>query len=88
MLPVKFFNETEKKLIYELGNHQWEIPELRKLLEKIIPENAYFNDYEVEQDFLEIGHKKMLLNARRIRQDGQPYLILLAIEDITDRHSG
>ena len=78
--------ETERRLIYELGNHQWDIPEFRELLEKILPKNTRFENFEVEHDFPEIGHKKMLLNARRILQsDEQTETILLAIEDISER---
>lgn len=78
--------ETEGCLIYELGGHQWDIPKLRELLETIIPVNTHFQDVEVEQAFPTIGRKTMLLNARRLeRRSGEPWLILLAIEDITDR---
>ena len=78
--------ETENKLIYDLGNNQWDIPELRKLLEHILSENVEFNDFEVAHNFTKIGHKKMLLNARRIhRGDEGTETILLAIEDITNR---
>jgi signal transduction histidine kinase len=78
--------ETENCLIYELGNHQWDIPGLRELLETIVPANAHFDDYEVDHAFPTIGRKTMLLNARRLeRTSGEPWLILLAIEDITDR---
>lgn len=77
---------TEGRLIYELGNGQWDIPALRKLLENILPQNTVFNDFEVEHDFPTIGRKTMLLNARRIHPGGdRPELILLAIEDITKR---
>jgi chemotaxis protein methyltransferase CheR len=78
--------ETEGRLIYEIGNRQWDIPRLRKLLEEILPENSEFNDLEVEQSFEDIGHKIMLLNARRIyRRPEQTQLILLAIEDVSQR---
>jgi transcriptional regulator with GAF, ATPase, and Fis domain len=78
--------ETEGRLIYEIGNRQWDIPSLRKLLEEILPENSEFNDLEVEQSFEGIGHKIMLLNARRIyRRPEQTQLILLAIEDISQK---
>ena len=78
--------ETEGRLIYELGGHQWDIPRLRELLESIIPVNTHFQDVEVEQAFPAIGRKTMLLNARRLeRRSGEPWLVLLAIEDITDR---
>jgi len=74
--------ETEGRLIYELGNGQWDIPELRELLEEILPEKETFDDYEVEHDFENIGYRSMLLNARRIDHLD---LILLAIEDVTER---
>jgi len=75
--------EIEKKLIFSLGNRQWDIPELRELLEKIIPEKNEFNNFRVEHTFPNIGKKTMLLNARRIEQKaGGRELILLAIEDV------
>jgi chemotaxis protein methyltransferase CheR len=78
--------ETEGILIYDLGNRQWNIPKLRELLEDILPENTVFNDFEVEHDFETIGRKTMHLNARRIyREVNQTQLILLAIEDVTER---
>ena len=61
--------ETEGVLIYDLGNGQWNIPRLRELLEKILPENTVFNDFEVEHSFDLIGPKIMHLNARRIYND-------------------
>jgi len=78
--------ETVGQLIYDLGNKQWDIPRLRDLLEKILPENDSFDDYEVEHDFTTIGKRTMLLNARQIeRRMGKERIILLAIEDITER---
>lgn len=78
--------ETEGCLIYELGRHQWDIPGLRVLLETIVPANAHFEDFEVDHAFPTIGHKTMLLNGRRLeRASGEPWRILLAIEDVTDR---
>jgi PAS domain S-box-containing protein len=78
--------EIEGRLIYELGNHQWDIPELRKLLEDILPHSSSFESYEVEHDFEHIGRRTMLLNARQIyRQSQQTQMILLAIVDITLR---
>ncbi len=78
--------ETENRLIYEIGNHQWDIPMLRNLFENILPEHTHFHDFDVEQEFPNIGRRTMLLNARQIysRDIGQD-LILLAIEDITER---
>jgi len=79
-------DETEGILIYDLGNQQWNIPKLRELLEDILPENSVFNDFEVEHTFETIGLKIMHLNARRIYgKSKQTQLILLAIEDVTDR---
>jgi two-component system, chemotaxis family, CheB/CheR fusion protein len=73
---------TEGRLVYELGNRQWDIPKLRRLLSEILPENHFFEGFEVEHDFETLGHRVMLLNARRV---DQLQLILLAIEDITER---
>lgn len=77
---------VEGKLLYDLGNRQWDIPALRTLLEKVLPQKAQVDDYLVEHDFPKIGHRKMLLNARRVNREdfGEP-LILLVIEDVTDR---
>ena len=75
---------TKNRLLYDLGNGQWNIPRLRTLLEEILPRNNFFNDFEVEHNFPNIGRKVMLLNARQLRQEGVPR-ILLAIEDITKR---
>ena len=78
--------ETIGNLIYDLGNRQWDIPGLRTLLEEILPKNNKFYDYEVEHVFSNIGHKIMLLNARSIIQkETHSELILLAIEDITEK---
>jgi len=57
---------TEGKLLYELGNGQWNIPELRKLLEEILPSKKVVKDYKVEHVFQTIGEKTMLLNAKQI----------------------
>lgn len=78
--------QTIGQFIYDLGNKQWNIPKLRELLEKIIPEKNSFDNYEVEHDFAIIGNRTMLLNARQIEQEkGHKRAILLAIEDITER---
>ena len=78
--------ETVGQLIYDLGNKQWDIPKLRELLETILPEKATFDNYEVEHDFTGIGRRIMLLNARQIQRVlGKERIILLAIEDITER---
>ncbi len=78
--------ETEGVLIYELGNGQWNIPRLRLLLENILPRNSSFQNFQVEHSFPHVGQRTMLLNARRIRHDhAGGELILLAIEDVTER---
>jgi len=78
--------ETIGQLIYDLGNHQWNIPALRNLLEEVLPENTAFDEFEVDHVFPAIGRKSMLLNARRISVgDRASDLILLAIEDVTSR---
>ena len=79
-------NETEGKLIYNLGNGQWNIPLLKKLLEKVLPKKNVLNDFEVDHTFQDIGHKIMLLNARKLDiYDKDDPMILLAIEDITEK---
>jgi chemotaxis protein methyltransferase CheR len=77
---------TDGKLLYELGDGQWDIPELHALLEKIIPEKGVMDDYEVAHDFPGIGQRTMLLNARQVfyETDKRTH-ILLGIEDITQR---
>lgn len=78
--------ETVGHLIYDLGNKQWDIPRLRELLETILPQKTSFDNYEVEHDFSTIGRRVMHLNARQIqRTSGKERIILLAIEDITER---
>jgi two-component sensor histidine kinase/PAS domain-containing protein len=74
-------NETEGQFIYDLGNQQWDIPRLRELLEDILPNSSTFDDFEVEHDFENVGHRVMCLNARRV---DHLKLILLVIEDVTD----
>jgi two-component system, chemotaxis family, CheB/CheR fusion protein len=75
--------ETENRLIYELGNGQWDLPQLRKLLEEIVPQNSRVEAFAMSHDFPNLGHRDMLLNARRVELNkGHPF-ILLAIEDET-----
>jgi len=79
--------DTEGKALYDLGSGQWDIPALRLLLDDILPKNTQVEGFQVEQEFSIIGKKRMLLNARRIVQESsRKQLILLAIEDITDRN--
>lgn len=76
--------DTEGKLVYDLGNGQWDIPKLRILLEDILPKNTFFEDLRVEHDFPKIGTKVMILNARRIYTVGETKpIMLLAMEDVT-----
>jgi hypothetical protein len=74
--------ETEGRMVYDLGNRQWNIPELRRLLGEVLPDNEFLENFEVEHEFETIGRRIMLLNARRV---DHLQLILLAIEDITER---
>jgi len=91
--------ETIGRRIFELGNGQWDMPKLRSLLDDVLKTNANFNDLEVEHRFPDIGQKRMLLNARRLKladtageitageitagEITAGEMILLAIEDIT-----
>ena len=78
--------DTENRLLFDLGNRQWDVPELRTLLKEILPRNHSFHDFEVEHDFPMLGKRIMLLNARRfVPMNSMPELILLAIEDVTER---
>jgi two-component system, chemotaxis family, CheB/CheR fusion protein len=77
--------QTVNRVLYELGNGQWKIPALRSLLERVLPKEQAVTDFEVDHVFENIGHRKMLLNARRLVQPDQSLpMILLAIEDITE----
>ena len=83
-------NDTENKIVYKLGNGQWNVPALKKLLEDILPKNTFFKGFEVVHEFPIIGRKVMILNARQIhfKEDSTletfPPIILLAMEDVTD----
>lgn len=82
--------DTEGKNIYKLGNGQWDIPALRKLLQDILPKNTFFKGFEVEHDFPTIGHRSILLNARHIYSQDKttselfPPIIMIAMEDVSD----
>lgn len=82
--------DTEGTKVYELGNGQWDIPALRKLLEDILPQHSFFKGFEVAHEFPFIGRKVMILNARQVhpKEDAAvklfPPIILLAIEDVTE----
>ena len=81
--------ETEGQVLYDLGNRQWDIPALRELLEQILPADTILDDFELEHEFETIGQRTMLLNARRIhREADDAQMVLLAIEDVTERKRG
>lgn len=82
--------DTEGKVVYNLGNGQWDIPALRKLLEDIVPKHTFFKGFQVAHEFPSIGRKVMILNARQIYIDDDDdseqskAIILLAMEDVTE----
>lgn len=82
--------DTEGKVIYTLGNGQWNIPALRKLLEDILPKNTFFKGFEVDHNFPSIGHRTIILNARHIHSRDKttsklfPPIIMIAMEDISE----
>lgn len=79
-------DETIDKYVYDLGDGQWDIPELRRLLEEVIPKSSAVVDYEVEHDFPGIGHKNMLVSAHRlVHPDDNSRFVVLSIVDATER---
>ncbi len=77
--------EVEHRVLFELGDGQWDIPDLRAMLEEVLPRDRMFEDFKVQHDFPAIGRRTMLLNGRRLESPaGKPSLILLAMEDVTD----
>ena len=80
--------QVEGRMLYELGNGQWNVPALRKLLQEIIPQHTTMEEYEVEHEFPAIGRRTMLLNARKVFYEGNNSTsLLLAIEDVTERRA-
>jgi two-component system CheB/CheR fusion protein len=78
--------DTEQRLIYELGKGQWDIPALRELLEKILPAHVALEDFSFEAEFPIVGRKKLLLNARRLTTaENDPDWILLAMQEAGER---
>ncbi|MEX0910432.1 MAG: PAS domain-containing protein [Candidatus Paceibacterota bacterium] len=81
---------TEGKNIYKLGNGQWDIPALRKLLQDILPKNTFFKGFEVEHNFPTIGQRTIILNARHIHSKDKttselfPPIIMIAMEDVSE----
>jgi len=79
-------DQTEGRPLHELGNRQWDIPALRDLLDGVLRTGEPFDDFEVRHRFPGIGHRTLLLNARSmVNRSGRPRLILLAMEDVTER---
>ncbi|MEH2332346.1 chemotaxis protein CheB [Nostoc sp.] len=78
-------SQTAQSLVFELGNGQWNLPELRSLLEDVLANDTSIQNLEIEHCFEQIGQKTMLLNGWKIIQQGDAQMILLAIEDITER---
>jgi PAS domain S-box-containing protein len=74
--------ETLDRRVYELGNGQWNIPQLRTLLEEVLPQKKAFKTFEVTHEFESIGHRTMLLSGRQVDHIQK---ILLVIEDVTER---
>jgi len=77
--------ETESRAVYDLGDGQWNIPRLRELLENILPNNGRVEDFEVRHDFPHLGQRVMMLNAGRIEPQAGQKMILLYIEDVTEK---
>ena len=78
--------ETQGRRVAELGQHQWDVPALRQLMEKVLPENKPIEGFEIEDDFPGLGRRVFNLNARKITQPGDSaHRVLLVFEDITDR---
>ena len=78
--------DTVGRKLYELGNGQWDIPELRSLIETILPERATIEAFELDRVFPSIGRRVMLLNARKVYRDGNhTKQVLVAIEDVTEQ---
>src|SRR5476649_1264532 len=77
---------TRGRRVAELGQHQWDVPALRHLMEKVLPENKPIESFEIEDDFPGLGRRVFNLNARKISQPGNhTHRMLLVFEDITDR---
>ena len=79
-------SETEGETLNKIGNGEWNISSLINLLEDALQKNKEMKDFELEHTFQKVGHKKMLLNARRIRRDTGAEMILLAMEDVKQKN--
>jgi chemotaxis protein methyltransferase CheR len=79
---------TQGRHLYALGDGQWDIPKLRELLEKIIPQRRVMEGYEVEHEFPHLGRRRICLNARQVfYEHGAPATILLGMEDVTEQYA-
>jgi signal transduction histidine kinase len=76
--------DTEGRPIYEIGGGQWNNPTLRQLLEEMLPKHSWVMDFQLEQNYMGIGVKTLVLHAREIRHGDGERMILLAIDDITE----
>jgi two-component system CheB/CheR fusion protein len=78
--------EVEQQLLYHLCNGAWNMPDLRSLLEDVLPKHSSFQDFHMDRTFPHIGRKVLMLNGRRLEQaEEQPDRILLAMEEVTGR---
>jgi two-component system CheB/CheR fusion protein len=78
--------EMEGKPLFELSGKQWDVPGLREIFSKILPDNENIIDYEITLNLRESGERILLLNASTIfRDNSEEQLILLAIEDLTEK---
>ncbi len=78
--------EARGRRVSELGQHQWDVPALRHLMDKVLPENKPFENFEIEDVFPGLGRRVFNLNARKISQPGNhAHRMLLVFEDISDR---
>lgn len=78
--------EPEGQTLFQLGESRWDTPRLSMLLEAVLPHGGRFEGFDVEHDFPQVGRKVMVLDARRVSRDegGEP-MVLLSIEDVTER---
>jgi two-component system CheB/CheR fusion protein len=79
--------KTEGLHFCEIGDGVWEVRQIRELLEEMLPKTKRVVDFEIEADFRNLGHRKLIFNARRLEHKGEP-LVLLAIEDVTVGRAG
>ncbi len=77
--------QVEQQSIFEIGRGDWDMPKMRSLLNETLLMDISVHDYEVTQNFSQLGSRTMLLNACQIEQSDIGKMILIAIEDITER---